>query len=67
MPIYEYQCQECGCEFEVKQGFDAPLEAKCPQCAEKADRVMSTFSFGFSDSPKQRQSQAIAGARRVQV
>ncbi len=67
MPIYEYQCQECEEQFEIKQDFDAPLEAKCPQCDEKADRVMSTFSFGFSDSPQQRQSQAITGARRVQV
>lgn len=32
MPIYEYQCQDCGEQLEVLQKIsDAPLE-KCPAC-----------------------------------
>ncbi len=34
MPIYEYECPECG-RFEVIQKFsDKPLKS-CPQCKEK--------------------------------
>ncbi len=36
MPIYEYQCQACGHEFEALQKIaDAPL-VECPACAESA-------------------------------
>lgn len=32
MPIYEYQCTECGHRLEVIQNFsDAPLK-QCPEC-----------------------------------
>lgn len=32
MPIYEYQCQDCGHELEKLQKMsDAPLK-ECPQC-----------------------------------
>lgn len=32
MPIYEYQCTECGHRLEVIQNFsDAPLK-ECPEC-----------------------------------
>jgi len=45
MPIYEYQCQSCGQEFEEWQKFsDAPIE-KCRQCGGKANRLISQSSF----------------------
>ena len=46
MPLYEYVCNACGCEFELLRRFsqaDAPAE--CPQCQRKdARRLMSRFS-----------------------
>ena len=33
MPIYAYQCQSCGNEYDLKQGFDAEPEHPCPDCA----------------------------------
>ena len=33
MPIYAYQCQSCGNEYDLKQGFDADPEHPCPDCA----------------------------------
>ncbi|MBT5331443.1 MAG: zinc ribbon domain-containing protein, partial [Porticoccaceae bacterium] len=38
MPIYEYQCDHCGHQFDAIQKFsDAPLD-KCPSCEELALR-----------------------------
>jgi putative FmdB family regulatory protein len=46
MPIYEYQCQDCGHRLEVLQKIsDAPLTI-CPKC-EKArlSKLVSAASF----------------------
>ena len=33
MPIYEYQCADCGAVFEVMQRISAPAPDKCPECS----------------------------------
>ena len=36
MPIYTYQCDNCGVQFEKQQKFsDVPL-SRCPECGKKA-------------------------------
>jgi putative FmdB family regulatory protein len=38
MPIYTYQCDNCGVRFERQQTFsDLPL-TKCPECSKKSLR-----------------------------
>jgi putative FmdB family regulatory protein len=32
MPLYDYQCNECGTQFEQRHGFDAQ-PAPCPACS----------------------------------
>ncbi len=32
MPIYEYQCANCGNELEELQSFSEPPLTKCPKC-----------------------------------
>ena len=32
MPTYDYQCDECGHEFELFQQMSAPVKRKCPEC-----------------------------------
>ena len=46
MPIYEYECQACGHQFEALQKVsDAPLR-KCPECGKpKLRKLMSAPSF----------------------
>lgn len=40
MPLYEYECKNCGV-VEVRQSInDAPLK-KCPSCSEKVKRLIS--------------------------
>jgi putative FmdB family regulatory protein len=45
MPIYEYQCQKCGKEFEEWQRFSDPPVDKCHKCGGKASRLISQSSF----------------------
>ena len=46
MPIYEYTCKACGCEFEVLQKIsDGPIR-KCEKCGKlQAKRHISQTSF----------------------
>jgi putative FmdB family regulatory protein len=45
MPIYEYECKECGKIQEVSQKFsDKPL-AQCKQCSGKLHKLISHSSF----------------------
>ena len=54
MPIYEYECVNCGERFEVyhhSRDINKTEESqiKCPKCgAEGPQRVYSTFGTGFS-------------------
>lgn len=46
MPIYEYQCQSCGHEYEALQKIsDAPLQ-ECPAC-NKPDLIKKISAAGF--------------------
>jgi putative FmdB family regulatory protein len=47
MPLYEYQCLNCGKKTEVIQKFeDAPLAA-CPSCGGEVKKLISSPAFQF--------------------
>ena len=53
MPIYEYQCTQCGERFEVRQSVgEDGSKLHCPKCtAQNPKRVISSFfSPGSSKS-----------------
>jgi len=45
VPIYEYECTECGERFELYRSIiDSDSERKCPKCGGKClKRVPSVF------------------------
>ncbi|MDR2827386.1 MAG: zinc ribbon domain-containing protein [Candidatus Adiutrix intracellularis] len=50
MPIYEYQCQNCGETNESMQKFsDLPLK-ECPVCGNRMTKIMSMNSFKLKGS-----------------
>ena len=50
MPIYEYQCTECGERHEVIQKFnDEPL-AHCPKCSGAMKKLFSSPAIQFKGS-----------------
>lgn len=44
MPTYEYQCLECGDQFEAKQSMKDPHLTECPKCHGKVKRKISLGS-----------------------
>jgi len=52
MPIYEYQCTQCGESFEVRQSMGADSSGlNCPKCkAENPKRLISSFCSVGSES-----------------
>jgi len=46
MPIYEYQCEECGHKFEVMQRLSEDRLKTCPSCAADAlKKLISKVDF----------------------
>lgn len=50
MPIYEYQCDECGASFEVMQRMsDDPL-TECERCGGPLRKVLHPVAIHFKGS-----------------
>ncbi len=66
MPIYEYECNQCGGRFEVVQKFSDPVLTVCKLCNAKGLRkVLSPTAFVLkgsgwyaTDYPSQERKQA---------
>lgn len=50
MPMYEYQCEECGLIFEARQKFsDKPL-TECQACGGSVSKLISQTAFTLKGS-----------------
>jgi putative FmdB family regulatory protein len=38
MPVYTYQCENCGVRFDQQQKFSDPPLTRCPECSKKSLR-----------------------------
>lgn len=50
MPIYEYQCEDCGERTEVLQRLSDPPLAACPECEGAVRKLISAPAFQFKGS-----------------
>jgi len=50
MPIYEYQCQECGQRTEELQRLDDPPLETCRECGGPMRKLISAPAFQFKGS-----------------
>ena len=50
MPIYEYQCTNCGEKFELLQSFNDPPVAVCKNCQGEAKRIITLANFHLKGS-----------------
>jgi putative FmdB family regulatory protein len=48
MPVYEYRCEDCGEVFE-QLVFHEAEPVRCPACAGRVQRLMSTFHVDVPD------------------
>src|SRR5437763_17220402 len=70
MPIYTYECENCGQRFDAKQSFnDAPLSI-CLTCEGKIHRVIQPVGVVFKGSgfyvndSRSKQNLATSGAKK---
>ena len=49
MPLYEYQCDQCG-RFEIIQKFAEPTLACCPTCGKEVQKLPSAPAIQFKGS-----------------
>jgi len=47
MPIYEYRCDACNIQFELRQKFSDPPADKCPKCGGTVRKMVSAASFSL--------------------
>ncbi len=50
MPLYEYQCQECGLRFERRQTFTEDPVKTCPECGGPVIRLIQPAGIIFKGS-----------------
>jgi putative FmdB family regulatory protein len=50
MPLYEYQCKDCGVRFERVQSFQEATLTHCPECEGSIHRVIGASGIIFKGS-----------------
>lgn len=50
MPLYEYECQNCGKRTELLQRFNDPPLAACPECGGEVKKLLSAPAVQFKGS-----------------
>ena len=47
MPVYEYRCDTCNSQFDLRQKFSDPPADKCPKCGGAVSKLVSAASFSL--------------------
>lgn len=47
MPMYEYKCESCGNQFELRQKFSDPPATECPDCGGAVAKLISATAFAL--------------------
>lgn len=50
MPLYEYQCRDCGNRFEKIEKASAMHDGECPACGGAARRLLGAPALQFKGS-----------------
>lgn len=50
MPVYEYRCDSCNIQFELRQKFSDPPADQCPKCGGTVRKLVSAVSFSLKGS-----------------
>ena len=47
MPMYAYQCDKCGVQFDRQQSFSARPLTRCPECKGHVRRLLQPVHIVF--------------------
>ena len=50
MPLYEYECDDCGLRFEVIQKYSDPPRTTCEKCGGMVRKLLSSPAIQFKGS-----------------
>ncbi len=50
MPRYDYECETCGHEFELRQSFSSEPVAECTECGGASRRLIRAVPVVFKGS-----------------
>jgi len=50
MPLYEYQCTQCGHRLEIIEKFSDEPSTECPECGGLLERMLSAPAIRFKGS-----------------
>ncbi len=50
MPLYEFQCENCGNQFELRQKFSDEPASECPKCGGPVKKLISQSAFALKGS-----------------
>ena len=50
MPIYEYECEDCGSKTEIKQNITDPPLVKCIKCSGRLRKLITPPAIIFKGS-----------------
>jgi|SRR5271157_143470 len=50
MPLYEYECKQCGHRFEKIQKYSDKMVKKCPDCGGQVEQMISAPAVQFKGS-----------------
>jgi putative FmdB family regulatory protein len=65
VPIYEYQCRQCGHQFEFLLLPSSNTTPACPECrAQELERLLSGFAVNTPELTRARVKQARAAKAR---
>ena len=68
MPIYDYQCNSCGCKKEVMRKISEPNLTTCQECGKQTfAKQLSAPSFQLSGSGWYATDFKNAGAKKVEA
>ena len=45
MPIYVYECQQCGERFEYQQSLSEPRKTECEKCGGGLEKIIAPTAF----------------------
>lgn len=47
MPMYEYKCDSCDNQFELRQKFSDEPATECPKCGGPVAKIVSSTAFAL--------------------
>lgn len=66
MPVYEYQCNNCDCNFEIDQGIREKPKKKCPKCSKmKLERLLFPSTISIRGNINTLGQQAEANTKKL--